>query len=69
MPTIAPPGIDDRRLQAVVVGDLLARGADERQHVVRRALASSPGHPRREVVAIGVDDAEELVGVALLEQA
>jgi hypothetical protein len=68
-PGDAPIGIDDHRLHAVVVGDLLARGADEGQHVLGRALALDPRHPPGELVTIGVDDAVELLGVGLLEQA
>ena len=60
---------DDRRLQAVVVGDLPARGADEGQHVGGLVLVLRPTASRLEVLAVGVDQREELVGVGLLEQA
>jgi hypothetical protein len=64
-----PVGGDDRGLQPVVVGDLPARGADEGQHVGGLALVLDPGHPPREMRAVGVDHGDELVGVGLLEQA
>jgi len=68
-PDDAPVGIDDRRLQPVVVGELLAGRPDERQDVLRLVLAADPRHPCAEVLAVGVDHREELVRVGLLEQA
>jgi hypothetical protein len=68
-PDDPPGGVDHGRLQAVVVGDLLARRADEGQHVGRLALARHPRHPWPQVVAVGVDEREQLVGVGLFEKA
>src|SRR3954468_24893049 len=59
--------VDDRRLQAAVVGELRAGRAD----VLERGLVPAvgrPRHPRQQVVAVGLDEREQLVGVGLLEE-
>jgi hypothetical protein len=56
---------DDRGLEAVVVGDLPAREADELEGVVRAGRERDPRQPRLEVRAAAVDEREQRARVGL----
>src|SRR4051812_28834903 len=60
---------DDRGLDPVVVGDLAPGRADEREDLRRAARRAHPRHPRVQVSAVTVDQREQLLRVALLEEA